>query len=282
ERGRAWVVRSRPAALPRLRTRVRGRERKSLQSHHLGALVPWGLDLAQLASKRAVADRAAPSPPRAPAAFVAHPGRVIASRFEAPVTLLVLEAAMQSDARGIIQYIRDVQDTQRYRANHWNGTFEDYLDLFLKNPRVARNAYQRIYDMVLAYGVEEYVEQKEKITRYKFFMDPDDGGRDAIYGLDRPLMRLVDVFKSAAHGYGTERRVLLLHGPVGSAKSTIVRLLKKGLERYSRGDTGALYTFAWRDEASHPDEPTWARTPMHQEPMYLVRKEIRGRDLNKA
>ncbi len=101
---------------------------------------------------------------------------------------------MQSDARGIIQYIRDVQDTKRYRAHHWTGTFEDYLDLFLKNPKVARNAYQRIYDMVLSYGVEEYVEQKEKITRYKFFMDPDDGGREAIYGLDRSLMRLVDVF----------------------------------------------------------------------------------------
>ncbi len=31
-------------------------------------------------------------------------------------------------------------------------------------------------------------------------------------------MQLVNTFKSAALGYGTERRVLLLHGPVGSAK----------------------------------------------------------------
>jgi predicted Ser/Thr protein kinase len=38
--------------------------------------------------------------------------------------------------------------------------------------------------------------------------------------------------------YGTERRVLLLHGPVGTAKSTIVRLLKKGLEAYSRTEDG--------------------------------------------
>ena len=95
---------------------------------------------------------------------------------------------MQSDARGIIQYIRDVQDTKRYRSHHWAGTFEDYLDLFLKNPKVARNSFQRMYDMILSYGVEEYVEQKEKITRYKFFSDPDDGGRDAIFGLDRSLM----------------------------------------------------------------------------------------------
>ncbi len=43
-------------------------------------------------------------------------------------------------------------------------------------------------------------------------------------------MQLVDFFKSAAQGYGTEKRILLLHGPVGSSKSTIARLLKKGLE----------------------------------------------------
>ena len=62
-------------------------------------------------------------------------------------------------------------------------------------------------------------------------------------------MNLVNILKSAAHGYGTERRVLLLHGPVGSSKSTIARLLKKGLERYSRTDEGRLYTFGWREEA---------------------------------
>ena len=53
-------------------------------------------------------------------------------------------------------------------------------------------------------------------------------GRDAVYGIDQSLTHLVDIFKSASRNYGTERRVILLHGPVGSAKSTIVRLLKKG------------------------------------------------------
>ena len=50
------------------------------------------------------------------------------------------------------------------------------------------------------------------------------------FGLERPLNNLMSVFKAAAQGFGPERRVLLLHGPVGSSKSTIVRLLKKGLE----------------------------------------------------
>ena len=64
-----------------------------------------------------------------------------------------------------------------------------------------------------------------------------------IYGIDQSLNHLVDIFKAASRNYGTERRVILLHGPVGSAKSTIVRLLKKGLEEYSRTPEGAMYTF---------------------------------------
>ncbi|HEX4613434.1 MAG TPA: serine protein kinase, partial [Urbifossiella sp.] len=95
---------------------------------------------------------------------------------------------------------------------------------------------------------------------------------DGIYGLDRPLMQLVNTFKSAALGYGTERRVILLHGPVGSAKSTIARLLKRGLEEYSRTDAGMLFSFAWKG----PDE-TWVKDPMHGEPLQLVPEEYRAK-----
>ena len=84
--------------------------------------------------------------------------------------------------------------------------------------------------MILSHGTEEYVDNKKKITRYHFFKDTAHGERDAIFGLDIPLMRLVNVLKSAAYGYGTEKRVLLLHGPVGSSKSTIARQLKSGME----------------------------------------------------
>jgi serine protein kinase len=57
-------------------------------------------------------------------------------------------------------------------------------------------------------------------------------------------MHLVQIFKSAARGYGTEKRVLLLHGPASNAKSIIVCLLKKGLEAYSKTDDGALYSLS--------------------------------------
>jgi serine protein kinase len=99
--------------------------------------------------------------------------------------------------------------------------------------------------MIISYGTEEYIDNKKKLVRYNFFKDELGGGQNAIFGLDIPLMRLVHVLKAAAEGYGPEKRVILLHGPVGSSKSTIARLLKQGVEAYSRTPDGALYTFDW-------------------------------------
>jgi serine protein kinase len=135
---------------------------------------------------------------------------------------------------------------------------------------VTRSAYQRLYDMILSHGTEEVYENKEKITRFRFFTDFAAQHGDAIYGLDRPIMHLANCFMSAAKGYGTERRVLLLHGPVGSSKSTIARLLKKGLEQYSKTDEGMLFSFTWKGEAG-----TWHKCPMHEDPLHLVPHDLR-------
>ncbi|MFH0939264.1 MAG: serine protein kinase [Planctomycetota bacterium] len=168
------------------------------------------------------------------------------------------------------------EDIEQYRALNWEGSFDDYIELVIKYPRITRNAYQRLYDMLISYGQEEITEVREKITHYKFFSDPISNGADGVFGLDRPLMRLVSIIKAAAMSYGTERRVLLLHGPVGSAKSTIVRLLKKGLEAYSRTESGALYTFALNAPGSQ-DQDSLQICPMHEEPLKLIPSELRAK-----
>ncbi len=170
---------------------------------------------------------------------------------------------------------------REFRSFHWEGSFYQYLDLVKKDPRIARNAFQRMYDMVQAWGTSSYVEYKKNIVRYKFFDDPIDNGKDAVFGLDVPLMKLVHFFKSAAFGYGTEKRVLLLHGPVGSAKSTIARLLKKGIERYSRTDEGAMYTYKWIDpKGEYADifgKQKEILCPMHEDPLKLLPEEMRSK-----
>ncbi|MCC6678000.1 MAG: serine protein kinase [Phycisphaerales bacterium] len=178
-------------------------------------------------------------------------------------------------------------DRRKFQDQHWSGTFWEYLDLCAQNPSVVRNAYQRVYDAIVSRGFEKYKLFKKDCIRYHFFSDPFDNGADGIYGLDFALMTLVDFFRSAAEGYGTDKRILLLHGPVGSSKSTIARLLKKGIEHYSRTPEGALYSFSWLlDEhcevrgASAGAERLAAMThefpcPMHEEPLVLVPREAR-------
>ncbi len=165
-------------------------------------------------------------------------------------------------------------DSEKFKQQHWEGSFFEYLDLVIANPRLVRNAFQRVYDMVLHFGTERYTAHKQEFVHYKFFDDPFENGADAVFGLDAALMRLVETFKSAAQGYGTDRRILLLHGPVGSSKSTIVRLLKKGLEYYSQLDEGALYGFAWKlenDNGQIEIQPC----PMHEEPFKLIPRAAR-------
>ncbi len=178
----------------------------------------------------------------------------------------------------LVTKIAALQDYQRYEDLHWSGTFEDYLEMLRRNPRVARTAHERLYDMVLAAGTSTYVDNKKKVTRYKFFSDDKHGGRDAIYGLDIPLMRLVNVLKAAAMRYGTEKRIILLHGPVGSSKSTIVRLLKQGFEEYSRTNEGSIFTYEWvlPPELRHltAGEEVF-RSPMNEEPLKLIPPEWR-------
>ncbi|MEM7154145.1 MAG: serine protein kinase [Myxococcota bacterium] len=178
----------------------------------------------------------------------------------------------------LVDRIAALHDIKRYEDLHWSGSFEQYLELVRDNPRICRTAHERVYDLIMSAGTEEYVDNKKKIVHYRFFDDEARGGRDAIFGLDIPLMRLVNVLKAAAMRYGTEKRILLLHGPVGSAKSTIARLLKKGLEDYSRTPEGALFTYEWvlPKELRHLTAGQEVfPSAMNEEPLKLIPSEWR-------
>ncbi len=176
--------------------------------------------------------------------------------------------------------IAAMQDYKLYRELHWEGSFEEYLGIVRERPQITRNAYQRLYDMIISFGTEEYIDNKKKLVRYTFFKDDQNGGANAIYGLDIPLMRLVHVLKAASEGYGPEKRVILLHGPVGSSKSTIARLLKQGIEAYSRSAEGALYSFDWinlKDTGLAGEGTDRFPSPMNEEPLRLIPQEWRAK-----
>ncbi|WP_434752045.1 PrkA family serine protein kinase [Paenibacillus amylolyticus] len=143
-----------------------------------------------------------------------------------------------------------------YRAESdrlsWNGTFEDYIALLREDPTPAMTAHARVYQMIESFGVEEVGGHK----RYKFF-------EQEIFGLDRSIEKLVEeYFHSAARRLDVRKRILLLMGPVSGGKSTLVTLLKRGLEQFSRTEKGAVYAIKG--------------CPMHEEPLHLIPLELRA------
>ena len=102
-----------------------------------------------------------------------------------------------SNAQALLDRFSASQNPAAYRNEHWQGTFAEYLDLLAANPKVTRTAYQRVYDMILADGSYP-IEGTKDLVRFRFFDDPHHGGQDAIFGLTRPLMELVNAVKLAS------------------------------------------------------------------------------------
>jgi serine protein kinase len=147
------------------------------------------------------------------------------------------------------------QHRQEREKLRWEGNFREYFELVTQNPKLARLAHARISDMILAAGVEKIDEgHPTETTRYKFFSKE-------LFGIDESLEKIVEYFKSAAQRLEVRKRILLLMGPVGGGKSTIVTLLKRGLEYYTRTDDGAVYAIKG--------------CPMHEEPLHLIPADLR-------
>lgn len=133
----------------------------------------------------------------------------------------------------------------------WEGTFQDYVEIIKERSYVSQLAHARIYGMIKAAGVDE----KDSVKQYKFFSDE-------LFGLDRTLEKLVEeYFHPAARRLDVRKRILLLMGPVSGGKSTLVAMLKRGLEKFSRTDEGAVYGIKG--------------CPMHEEPLHLIPKDLR-------
>jgi serine protein kinase len=133
----------------------------------------------------------------------------------------------------------------------WEGTFADYLAIVKERPVVAQMAHSRVYNMINSSGLTERDGQK----LYHFF-------GEEIFGLETSIERLVEeYFHPAAKRLDVRKRILLLMGPVSGGKSSIVTLLKRGLESYSKTDDGAVYAIKG--------------CPMHEDPLHLIPQHLR-------
>jgi serine protein kinase len=124
-------------------------------------------------------------------------------------------------------------------------SFSEYFTLFCSDTlRQTRSTAQYVRDALDHFGTESVRSPRGQVTRWKLFDCPWDEGKDHLVGQEEvqgSIYRLVSNFARE----GRTNRLILLHGPNGSAKSTLVTCLQRALEHYSTLDEGALYRFNW-------------------------------------
>ncbi|HKQ69223.1 MAG TPA: serine protein kinase PrkA, partial [Polyangiaceae bacterium] len=136
----------------------------------------------------------------------------------------------------------------RFKEGRRVLSFQEYLELFASDPvRFGRDAARYLRDMFDYYGTAHVERPWGTLTRFKLFDLPwetENNRRDALVGQEEVQGELYRVLSNFAQE-GRANKLILLHGPNGSSKSTVAACLMRALEHYSTTDEGALYRFHW-------------------------------------
>lgn len=123
------------------------------------------------------------------------------------------------------------QIKNQFKSNKQVLSFEEYLAFIERNPRTQlRGSARFATDMLEHYG-------RGETGGFKVF-------QSKVIGQEQVQNQIYNSLKAFAQ-MGHNHRLILLHGPNGSAKSTLINTFMQGLEDYSRTPEGALYTFSW-------------------------------------
>ncbi len=134
---------------------------------------------------------------------------------------------------------------EKYQSDGFVMDFDEFIERFSREPeRHLRNAARYTMDAMNYFGSTE-VEKPHGIYRhYHIFDIPYDNGNDRLIGQEEVQERFHGILNSFIR-QGRIDKLLLLHGPNGSSKSTFISSLLRGLEEFSKTEEGILYKFSW-------------------------------------
>jgi len=148
-------------------------------------------------------------------------------------------------SKGADQIHRSIKD--EYENQNRILAFDEYLDLLRAEPvRQVRSSAQYIADMMDYFGRDG--------RRFKVFDQDFADPRFRLVGQEAVQEHIYQIVKSFIRE-GVNNKLVLLHGPNGSAKSSIIACLMRGLEEYSQRTEGAVYRFHWVFPADRYGKP---------------------------
>ena len=134
----------------------------------------------------------------------------------------------------------------------WSGTLRDYIGMVANKPSLNVSAHKRVLQMIESHGVSKCEDTGER--SYSFF-------ESDLFGIDDSIKQVMEYLKAAAAGSEVSRRILLMYGPTSSGKSQFAINLKRGLEEYSKTDSGAMYCLS--------------DSPMNEDPLVAIPESMR-------
>ena len=121
-------------------------------------------------------------------------------------------------------------------------SFEDYLSLVQQEPWISRNSTQLLHDMMLVEGVDHMMVPGKPVKHtYHFFESDSMVGDYVVFGQQRAKENLVEKIHNASRGMEASKRLWILLGPPGSAKSRSMDGIKTALKRYSASEAGKTF-----------------------------------------
>src|SRR5262245_50714032 len=139
---------------------------------------------------------------------------------------------MQKGADGIHKSIKE-----EYEKQNRILSYDEYLDLVRAEPEHhVRSSAQYVADMMDHFG--------RTGRRFNVFDQSFADTRFRLIGQEQVQENIHHILKSFIRE-GVNNKLILLHGPNGSAKSSIINCLMRGMEEYSQRNDGAVYRFHW-------------------------------------
>ncbi len=164
-------------------------------------------------------------------------------------------------------------------------TFTAYLDLVKREPWITRNTFQLLHDMLLSSGVERTIVPGKPLRhRYAFFEDPGLVGTYVVFGQQKAKENLIEKIDNASRGLEASKRLWILLGPPGAAKSRSMDGIKTALNHYSRSDEGKTYTLLLptvderlREKALFEEKGIYyLQAPIFERPLQVIPPPLRA------
>ena len=163
-------------------------------------------------------------------------------------------------------------------------SFDEYLQLVQQEPWVTRDTFQLLHDMLLSSGVDHAISPGKPIKHhYQFFENSDRVGDYIVFGQQKAKENLVEKINNASRGLEASKRLWILLGPPGAAKSRSMEGIKLALKQYSQSEEGKTHTLLLptidkrlRDQALFEEEGIfYLQSPLFEKPLQVLPEETR-------